>query len=122
MPGIASNVHNTKNNTQPVSSTISPVTALAKERGSAASAVNSANWVAANVRLDSLAMKAVQRPRQRPAITKLKPLVPPIHQQPYLLNLMKNNMAVASRGMMTMLTLNVAGSRYDAHDCYGERR
>ena len=43
MPGIASTVHNKKNVTQPVLSTIKPVDALAMDRGRAAKAVKSAN-------------------------------------------------------------------------------
>ena len=60
MPGTANTVHNKKNDTQPVLSTIKPVDALAMERGRAANAVKSANWVAAKARLDSRAINAVK--------------------------------------------------------------
>ena len=47
MPGTASTAHIRKKFVQPVLSTITPVLALAKVRGRAANAVNSANCVAA---------------------------------------------------------------------------
>jgi hypothetical protein len=59
MPGTASTVQSTKKLVQPTRSTMTPVTAFASVRGVAASAVNSANWVAANALLVERAMNAV---------------------------------------------------------------
>jgi hypothetical protein len=66
MPGTASIVQITKKLVQPVYSTITPVVALARTRGTDASAVNNASCVAANAMLADLAIYAVRAAVPKP--------------------------------------------------------